>query len=121
MPARIKLSAIAGPACSAAACPVNTKMPAPITAPTPSVTRLTGPSDRLSVCSPSSLASSLSAEIGLTANKFGISKCVILPGENQFLISIHYSSAAARPHDKYRNPKQDNHQSGPCELRLVAQ
>jgi hypothetical protein len=39
---------IAGPALAAAACPVSTKMPAPIMAPTPSETRLTALSVRLS-------------------------------------------------------------------------
>src|SRR5690242_8053636 len=43
-----KQSTIAGPACSAAAWPVITKMPPPITAPMPSAVRPHGPSVRLS-------------------------------------------------------------------------
>ena len=46
--------------------PVSTKMPAPITAPMPRVMRLTAPSERLSVCSPSSHASCESIDMGLT-------------------------------------------------------
>src|SRR5215469_5224395 len=42
----MKASTMAGPACSAAACPVMTKMPPPITAPMPSAVRPQGPSVR---------------------------------------------------------------------------
>ena len=65
MPASTKLSATAGPACRAAACPVSTNIPAPITAPMPSVIRFTAPSDRFSVCSPCSPASCDSIDMGL--------------------------------------------------------
>src|SRR3954463_15952279 len=44
----------AGPACWEATSPLRTKMPAPITAPTPSVTSASGPSSRRSVPAPAS-------------------------------------------------------------------
>src|SRR5205814_4324448 len=59
----------AGPAYSAATCPVITKIPAPMTAPMPRVTRLRGPSARTRACSPVASASARSAAIGLVANK----------------------------------------------------
>src|SRR5271156_2855959 len=43
-------------------------MPAPIIAPIPSVTRLTGPSARFRQCSPVSAASRINTSIGLVAN-----------------------------------------------------
>src|ERR1700677_4952384 len=45
-------------------------MPEPMIAPMPSVTRLTAPNDRFSVCSPCSPASSVSIDIGLTRSRF---------------------------------------------------
>src|SRR5450755_3652190 len=72
MPAKTKLRATAGPAWSAAAWPVSTKIPAPMMAPMPSVMRLTGPRERLSVFSPTSLASLVSVERGLVARSLGI-------------------------------------------------
>src|SRR5215472_4289818 len=56
---------MAGPAYSAAAEPVKTKIPAPMTAPIPSVTRLMGPRARFSECSPVSLPSSAHRAIWL--------------------------------------------------------
>src|SRR4030088_448119 len=56
-----------GPACSAAASPVNTKMPVPMMAPIPSVTRLIGPRTRLSECSPVAAASAFSCSIDFVA------------------------------------------------------
>ena len=47
IPAATIESIMAGPAFSAAATPVNTKMPVPMMAPTPSAVRPTGPSTRL--------------------------------------------------------------------------
>ena len=38
----------AGPACSAAACPVSTKIPAPMIAPMPRAVRFSGPRVRFS-------------------------------------------------------------------------
>ena len=52
MPANTKLSTTAGPACIAAAWPVSTKMPAPMIAPMPSMTRCLAVSARLSGISP---------------------------------------------------------------------
>src|SRR5438270_1407083 len=60
----------AGPACSAAAWPVSTKMPAPMMAPMPSVIRFRGPSARLSWCSPAESASARNVEMDLVAHKF---------------------------------------------------
>ena len=51
---------MAGPALSAAATPVNTKMPVPMMAPTPRAVRPTGPSTRLRRFSPSTSARSFS-------------------------------------------------------------
>src|SRR5215475_13072655 len=59
---------IAGPDFVAAAWPVNTKMPVPIIAPMPRVTRLTGPNARFKVCSPVAAASALILSIDLVAN-----------------------------------------------------
>src|SRR2546425_5233774 len=59
----------AGPAFSAATCPVITKIPAPMTAPMPSVTRLRGPSARVRACSPVASASARSVAIGLVAKR----------------------------------------------------
>ena len=55
---------MAGPAYCAAACPVSTKIPAPMMAPIPRVIRLMGPRARLSVCAPSSPASRMSRSNG---------------------------------------------------------
>src|SRR5713226_3064883 len=60
---------IAGPAYSEAADPVSTKMPAPMIAPIPSVTRFTGPRARLRLCSPVSPASFIRVSSDLVANK----------------------------------------------------
>src|SRR6266852_1183077 len=60
---------IAGPAYSDAAEPVSTKMPAPMIAPIPSVTRFTGPRARFRLCSPVSPASFNSESIDFVANK----------------------------------------------------
>src|SRR5579863_4392738 len=67
-PARIYDSMMAGPAYSAAADPVSTKIPAPMIAPIPSDTRLTGPNARFSPCSPVSEASFNKASMGFVAN-----------------------------------------------------
>src|SRR6266436_6984305 len=60
---------IAGPAYSDAAEPVSTKIPAPMIAPIPSVTRFTGPRARLRLCSPVSAASFIKVSSDLVANK----------------------------------------------------
>src|SRR6266403_6342891 len=60
---------IAGPAYRAAADPVSTKIPAPMMAPIPSVTRLIGPNARLRLCSPVSAASLIKLSSGFVANK----------------------------------------------------
>jgi len=49
-------------------------MPAPITAPIPSVTRLTAPSERFNVCSPCSPASSVSIDMGLMRSSLDINE-----------------------------------------------
>src|ERR1700692_1992757 len=59
---------IDGPAYSAAADPVITKMPAPMMAPIPSVTRFTGPRARFRLCSPVCPASCISVVIDFVAN-----------------------------------------------------
>src|SRR3989442_840857 len=69
MPTRIIERGTAGPAYSAATCPVITKIPAPMTAPMPSVTRLRGPSARVRACSPVASASAPSVAIGLVAER----------------------------------------------------
>ena len=69
MPARIIDSTIAGPAYCAAAWPVSTKMPVPMMAPMPSVTRLIGPSTRFSECSPVAAASAFSCSIDFVRSR----------------------------------------------------
>ena len=62
---------IAGPALAAAACPVRTKMPAPMMAPMPSATRLAADKVRLSgtpVCVVSACTSGSSASASSTAS-----------------------------------------------------
>src|SRR6478672_10630809 len=68
----MKESAIPGPAFAAAACPVSTKIPAPIIAPIPRVVRLTADSVRFSVCSPVVPASAFSSAIDFLMNRFAI-------------------------------------------------
>src|SRR5262245_35633497 len=63
---------IAGPAWSAVAVPVSTKMPVPIIAPIPRVIRLVGPSARRRLCSPVSWASSRMRLSGLVASRLAI-------------------------------------------------
>src|SRR5205823_7883433 len=59
---------ISGPAYAAAAWPVSTKIPVPMTAPTPSSRRSIGPSTRLSECAPEPSCSVLICSIDLVAN-----------------------------------------------------
>ena len=75
---------IAGPAFTAAACPVSTKMPAPMIAPMPSETRLTAervrlsgtPSWVVSACTSGSAASASSAAIDLRVQIFAMAPSV---------------------------------------------
>src|SRR5512143_3392974 len=69
MPTRAIEIGTAGPAYNAAAWPVSTKIPAPMTAPTPSVTRLKGPRVRLRDLSPVASASARSAVMDLVAQR----------------------------------------------------
>src|SRR6266481_388713 len=62
-------SMIAGPAYNEAAEPVSTKIPAPMMAPIPRVTRFIGPSARFRLCSPVSPASFINVSSDLVANK----------------------------------------------------
>ena len=71
---------MAGPALAAAACPVRTKMPAPIMAPMPSATRLSAdkvrlsgtPSCVVSACTSGSSASASNTESGLRTQIFAM-------------------------------------------------
>src|SRR5512142_384480 len=69
MPTRPIEIGTAGPAYNAAAWPVSTKIPAPMMAPTPSVTRLNGPRVRLSDLPPVASASARSAVMDLVAQR----------------------------------------------------
>src|SRR5207244_4920917 len=69
MPASTMESGTAGPAYSAAATPVSTKIPAPMIAPTPSAVRWSGPRVRLSERSDSTSASARSTAMDLVANR----------------------------------------------------
>src|SRR5712691_5421617 len=71
---------LAGPAYSAAGDPVSAKIPAPIMAPIPSVTRFTGPRARLRLCSPVSSASFISVSSDFVANK-GLPMQLLLYGD----------------------------------------
>src|SRR5215469_2665450 len=91
---------MAGPAYSAAAEPVSTKIPAPMMAPIPSVTRLMGPRARFSECSPVSRASFISTSSDLVA-KSGLPMQLLLqdltfPQRNPTL--HHRSENPASPH-----------------------
>ena len=71
---------MAGPALAAAACPVSTKMPAPMMAPMPSATRLSAdkvrlsgtPSCVVSACTSGSSASASNTESGLRTQIFAM-------------------------------------------------
>src|ERR1017187_4495633 len=63
---------MAGPVYCAAVVPVSTKMPAPMMAPIPKVIRFTGPSTRLSECSPTCPASSRSVLSGFRMSMLAI-------------------------------------------------
>jgi hypothetical protein len=69
-PATTNEITMAGPANWAAATPVSVKMPVPIMAPIPSVTRLIGPSERRSVCSPVAVASAMIMLSGFLAKSW---------------------------------------------------
>src|SRR5262245_53176685 len=74
--------AMAGPALAAAACPVSTKMPAPMIAPTPRAMRLTADKVRfsgmlswvVSAWTSGSSASALSTAIGFRAHRFAMAR-----------------------------------------------
>src|SRR3954471_8043026 len=108
-------SMIAGPAYCAAAAPVRTKMPAPMMAPIPNVTRFTGPKARFRLCSPTSLASRISMSRGLVANKLAIHSPKLLNCGNGFALGL------PGPYEVNRDSEQ--HDDQPCHgiLRLVAQ
>src|SRR5262249_36459259 len=72
MPPSTNESATAGPAYEAAACPVSTKMPAPMIAPMPSETRFIAESVRFNECSPLVSASAFKAAIDFLTNRFAI-------------------------------------------------
>src|SRR5690348_9107040 len=61
-------STIAGPACSAAACPVITKMPPPITAPMPSAVSPHGPRVRRNCTPPWTSSAVVASPTGLRAS-----------------------------------------------------
>src|SRR5258708_31417039 len=135
-PATTKLSATAGPACSAAACPVSVKMPAPITAPMPSVIRLSALSERLSVCSPCSAASCVSVDIGLIRRSLDMNEAT--PPWSMLRIELrkhqedkdriekvnlvlHGRRRPARPKEINWDAEQYEHKARPCVLGLVPQ
>src|SRR5262249_24225034 len=78
---------IAGPAYCAAADPVKTKMPAPMIAPIPKVTRLIGPSARFRLCSPDSPASFVSTSSDFVANK-GLPMQLLLRWKIEFRVYL---------------------------------
>src|ERR1017187_2887458 len=93
---------MAGPAKLAAAAPVSTKMPAPMIAPIPSATRLTGPRARFSP--PSSDEASLrSMSKDLRPSRFD---------------GIQSPSSAAQS-NVYWNPEKYNDQAGKAETGLI--
>src|SRR6201988_3568026 len=79
MPASTNEMTIAGPANCAAACPVITKIPAPMMPPIPKVTRLIGPRARFRQCSPVSPDSLISVSTDFVANN-GLAIQLLLPG-----------------------------------------
>src|SRR5882762_3434044 len=136
-------SMIAGPAYSDAAEPVSTKIPAPMIAPMPSVTRFTGPSARFRLCSPVSDASFIKVSSDLVANK-GLPMQLLLCGcrlaatldakldfaivgahpvspYNKFLCRAAGFRAGARPQQIHRHAEHHNHQSRPRGLGFIEQ
>jgi len=73
----MKASAAEGPARSAIAEAVRKNKPEPMIAQIPSMTKLTGPRDRLRQCSPTSCDSVISRSNGFFANKPAM-RCVLL-------------------------------------------
>src|SRR5207253_3982124 len=134
---------IAGPANCAAACPVMTKIPAPMMAPIPNVTRLIGPRARFRQCSPDSPASFISVSIGFVANKglpmqlllsesvgllypcpFGLQHCsgagCSALQENSTIFRSQ-PGIPSRPQQINRDAQEHDDQTGPGRLRSVKQ
>src|SRR5438128_8085002 len=96
--------------------PDITKIPAPITAPTPSAVSWKAPKVRFRLCSPDSLASANSDVSVLVANRFAI-VCSLRPTINL----LNHNPPCSRPCVVHRNPQQDDDQSRPGKLRLITQ
>src|SRR3954466_13913305 len=103
---------MAGPPNCAAAAPVSTKMPAPMIAPIPSVTRLVAPSARLRLCSPASDASTISASSGFVAKRFAI-QFFSLGLLFTRLLRIHFCISAPSPHQVHGNAHEHDDEPGP--------
>ena len=83
---------MAGPALAAAACPVRTKMPVPMMAPTPSMMSCVGPEDPLRPPSPCPSCSALICSIDLVA-KMDMPQTVADPGRRKSL-KVAFQTAA---------------------------
>src|SRR5438876_455125 len=103
-PTRIIDRGTAGPEYSAATCPVITKMPAPMTAPMPSVTRLMGPRARVRACSPLASASARRTAMGLV-----VKRDIQQSGENRFTHTAMWDG---------RDSSRDERDLGPAPLPL---
>src|ERR1700722_6113335 len=112
----------AGPA-SVAPRPVITKIPAPITAPTPRAVSESGPSVRLRVCSPVSAASRSRTSMGFFLNSgLLISNLLSLhPASRPILIQPQPRTFHLFPQQINRNANQNDDQPRPSVLRLVTQ
>src|SRR6185437_14163031 len=126
IPAMMKERTIAGPAAVAATGPVRTKIPVPMMAPMPRVTRFTGPSERLSECSPVSEASAMITLSGFLANSWLAIHS--LPDSNANRLGISDSVCRCVPAARHHAPnyvdgqaQKHNDQARPCILRLVTQ
>src|SRR5260221_9480811 len=134
---------IAGPAYSDAAEPVSTKMPAPMIAPIPRVTRFTGPRARLRLCSPVAEASFIRVSSDFVANKGLPMQLLLCEGRipaaieakldlpivgvcpdspyNKFLGVDAGFITSTGPQPVHRQPQQHNHQAPAGGLGSVEQ
>src|SRR5579884_498812 len=112
-----------------------TKIPAPMMAPIPSVTRLTGPSARLRLCSPLSFASANSVLTGFFANNGLLMRlpplfsavCLCLPdsipliriAKLRLMRDLACLASTAGPQPIHRNANQHDDEADQRGLRLV--
>src|SRR5215471_10754443 len=116
---------MAGPAYKAAAEPVSTKIPAPIMAPMPRVTRLIGPSARFSEFSPVSPASFINTSSDLVAKSGLPMQLLLFLPKNRKARALLFAGSTfalcAGPQPVHRKPQQHNHHAHASCLRFIQQ